>query len=198
MSLPTGLLEAKSILRAEVRRRLRPLGAEDWQRQAACVAERIAGLATWKSARWVGGYVPMAGELDLTPLLRSAVAAGKRVAVPAFDPVAGLYGFREICDWDLDLVPGRYGVREPGPACPPVPVTWLDFVLVPGLAFDGRGGRLGRGKGYYDRLLTPAVGVTCGVGVDEQLLPMVPMETHDISLNLVVLPSGLQGSLAMD
>jgi 5-formyltetrahydrofolate cyclo-ligase len=82
--------------------------------------------------------------------------------------------------------------------CPPLPVTSLDFALVPGIAFDGLGGRLGRGKGFYDRLLSQAVGVTCGLGLDEQFLACVPVEAHDIRMNLIAVPAGLHEARAMD
>jgi len=183
----------KAEVRAAMRARLRILSVEEWKRQSALVADRIRSLREWDSARWVGGYVPMRDEPDLVPLMREAVASGRRVAVPAFDENSGEYGFREVRDWERDLVPGKYGIGEPGAACAAVPVTWLDFVLVPGLAFDVRGGRLGRGKGFYDRLLASVVEATCGVGSDEQLLSDVPVEAHDIRLNLVTVPGGLHG-----
>ncbi len=188
----------KAQVRAAMRARLRMLPPDGWKRQSAEVCDRIRSLPEWAEARWVGGYVPMRDELDLVPLMREVLASGRRLALPAFDGNSGQYGFREVGDWDRDLLPGRYGVGEPGSGCAAVPVTWLDFVLVPGLAFDARGGRLGRGKGFYDRLLASAVGVTCGVGGDEQLLSAVPVEAHDIRLNLVALPKGLYGPGAQD
>lgn len=186
----------KAQVRSAMRARLRTVPPDDWKRQAGAVCGRIRSLPEWAASRWVGGYVPMRDELDLVPLMREALASGRRVAVPAFEEASGGYGFREVRDWDRDLAPGRYGVGEPVAGCAAVPVTWLDFMLVPGLAFDRGGGRLGRGKGFYDRLLASVVGVTCGVGGDEQLLPEVPVEAHDIRLNLVTVPAGLYGPRA--
>ena len=198
MNPPSEITLLKAQVRAAMRTRLRMVPPDDWKRQAAEVCERVRSLPEWTAARWVGGYVPMRDELDLVPLMREVLASGRRLALPAFDDASGQYGFREIGDWERDLVPGRYGVDEPVSGCAAVPVTWLDFVLVPGLAFDGRGGRLGRGKGFYDRLLASMVGVTCGVGGDGQLLPAVPVEAHDIRLNLVAAPNGLYGPRAQD
>lgn len=185
-------------LRREIRERLRGVSGAEW----TAGAERVGGLIgrhpAWRRAAIVGGYVPLPDELDLSGLLRQALAEGRRVAVPSFDPGSGLYLYREIRDWAADLRPGRFGIGEPGAACPPVPVTSLDFALVPGIAFDGLGGRLGRGKGFYDRLLSQAVGVTCGVGLDEQLVARVPVEAHDIRMNLIAVPAGLREAREMD
>ena len=194
----SAMAAAKAALRTEVRGRIRGIPGEKRVEAVARVGETLRGLESWIAARWVGGYVALRDELDLSGLLRERLAVGGRVAVPAWDAERGEYVFREIRDWDGDLVPGAFGVREPRPTCGVVDVTWLDFVLVPGIAFDTRGGRLGRGRGFYDRLLAPAIGVTCGVGMDEQLVPEVPMETHDTRLNLVVVPGGLFGPRAME
>ena len=189
---------AKARLRAEVRERIRTVAGEKRVEAAVRVGETLQRLESWSAARWVGGYVALRDELELSGLLRQRLTLGGRLAVPALDAERGEYVFREIRDWDRDLVPGAFGVREPRPTCGVVDVTWLDFVLVPGIAFDTRGGRLGRGRGFYDRLLAPAVGVTCGVGMDDQLVPEVPVEAHDIRLNLVVVPGGLFGPRAME
>ena len=191
-------METKVRLRAEVRERIRGMAGLMREDAAARVQARLRVMPSWEGSRCVGGYVALRDELDLSGLLRERLAAGGRVAVPSYDADRGAYVFREILDWEADLVAGAFGVREPRPTCGVVDVTWLDFVLVPGIAFDTSGGRLGRGRGFYDRLLAPAVGVTCGVGMDEQLVPEVPMGAHDIRLNLVVVPGGLFGPRALE
>jgi 5-formyltetrahydrofolate cyclo-ligase len=125
--------EEKVRIRRELRERLRGVSGPAWK----AAAEKVAGLLgrhpAWARAGMVGGYVPLLDELDLSGLLRSALVEGRRVAVPSFDGASGTYCYREIRDWALDLRPGRYGIGEPGAECPVVPVTSLDFVLVPGI-----------------------------------------------------------------
>jgi 5-formyltetrahydrofolate cyclo-ligase len=87
------------------------------------------------------------------------------------------------------LVVGAFQVREPVAGCPVVAMNRLDLALVPGLAFDARGHRLGRGKGFYDRLLAGFPGRTVGVAFDFQVVAQVPVEPHDIALNAVVTPT---------
>ncbi len=84
---------------------------------------------------------------------------------------------------------GRFGIREPVDRCTHLGLNRLDLILVPGVAFDLNGRRVGRGKGYYDRLLRLASGRKCGVGFDEQLVSEVPVEAHDILLNCILTPT---------
>jgi 5-formyltetrahydrofolate cyclo-ligase len=88
-----------------------------------------------------------------------------------------------------DLSVGKFDVREPVASYPTVALNRLDFVLVPGIAFDLRGRRLGRGKGFYDRLLTDVRGKTCGVAFDEQIVPEIPIEPHDIPVHCILTPT---------
>lgn len=187
------VLEAKARLRAEMRVRVRALGAERVAEGSAGVAVQVRRAEGWMAARWVAGFVPLPGEVDVTPLLREALGRGAGVALPSYDAASGAYLFREVRDWEADLEPGRFGIREPREGCGVVPMRRLDFVLVPGLAFDARGGRLGRGRGFYDRLLVSVMGTTCGVCLDEQMVPGVPVENHDIRVKLVATPRGLHG-----
>ena len=190
---PMNPLDPKVLLRAEMRERLRATTSGQWAVASVAVAARIRLLAAWRQARWVGAYVPMAREIDVLPLVAEALARGARVAIPGWDPALEAYGFREVRDLARDLVDGPHGARVPSGGCPAVDAGRLDFVLVPGIAFDATGGRLGRGKGFYDRLLAGCTGLTCGVGMDDQGVPLVPMEPHDVRLDLVVLPGGCHG-----
>lgn len=182
--------EAKARLRTEVRARLARMTAGDWAMASARVVEVVRAMAEWREARWVGAYAAMPQELDVAPLMQEALERGARVAVPGWDADSGTYRFHEVKDLARDLVEGPHRARMPAAGCPAVEFGRLDFVLVPGIAFDTSGGRLGRGKGYYDRLLRPGGGVTCGVGADEQRVEGVPMEPHDVRLDRVVIPGG--------
>jgi 5-formyltetrahydrofolate cyclo-ligase len=88
-----------------------------------------------------------------------------------------------------DLGPGQFGIREPLATCQEVELNRLDFVLVPGVAFDLHGRRLGRGKGFYDQLLPAVRGQTCGVAFDEQIVCEVPVEPRDVHLNCILTPT---------
>lgn len=179
--------------KADLRSRMRTLlkGLDPGRRitDSECIARRIQALACWRRARVVLLYAPLPDEPELGSLIHDALATGRQVALPVFLPDRGVYGIRGILDPGEDLMIGRHGVREPGPKCPELAPEAVDLAVVPGLAFTPDGWRLGRGGGYYDRLLAALGAVRCGVARDEQMLDRLPVETHDVRLDVVVTPS---------
>ncbi len=143
----------------------------------------------WQSAGSVMLYAPVRGELDVWPLADSALRAGKALSLPRFDAETNRYIACQVKDLATEVEPGRYGIGEPRPSCEPVALKQLDLILVPGVAFDLHGRRLGRGKGYYDQLLTAVRGTTCGVAFDEQIVRAVPVEPHDSDVNCILTPT---------
>jgi 5-formyltetrahydrofolate cyclo-ligase len=141
-----------------------------------------------QSARTILFFAPLPGEIDLWPLLEESVPAGTTAALPWFDPATQTYRARRVENPADEMVTGKFGVREPVSSCVEIPLEKFDLVLVPGVAFDLRGNRLGRGKGFYDRLLTKISGVKCGVGYDFQLLEKIPAEPHDARVNFILTP----------
>ncbi len=134
-------------------------------------------------------YAPLPEELDVWQLATKTLAAGKMVALPRFDSAKGTYVACRIQNLTSDLESGRFGIREPKANCPKLALNELDLVLVPGVAFDLQGRRLGRGKGYYDRLLATMRGVTCGIAFDQQILSEIPVEPHDLIVNCILTPT---------
>ncbi len=153
------------------------------------VRRQLETFPAWKSARSILAFVPTAGEPDVWPAIQTAHAAGVRVHLPGFDAGSGTYAPRWVPGLEADLVPGQHGIREPNEACPGWDGNALDLILVPGLGFTPSGARLGRGKGHYDRLLARVPGLKCGVAFDVQMIPDIPLEPHDIRLDLIVTPS---------
>ncbi|MDH7504125.1 MAG: 5-formyltetrahydrofolate cyclo-ligase, partial [Verrucomicrobiota bacterium] len=100
-----------------------------------------------------------------------------------------MYEAAIVTDSKADLIPGFKGIMEPGPKCPTLPLAELDFVLVPGLGFDATGARLGRGKGYYDRILAGVRGKRCGVAMDWQVVESIPASAHDMKVDFILTPT---------
>ena len=184
------LAEAKAALRREVRARAALLTAEQRAEAAEAVFRRLLAWPVWRDAHTLLLTWSLPDELSATALIAAALADGRRVALPGFDAATGQYVAYEVNHHEKDLVPGKFGIREPHPELLKVFLTELDLVIVPGVAFDATGNRLGRGRGFYDRLLGEASGADfCGIGFDEQIVARVPVEPHDIKLHYLLTPS---------
>jgi 5-formyltetrahydrofolate cyclo-ligase len=150
---------------------------------------RLAGQRQWQAAQSILFFAPLLQELDVWPLVNEALAAGKVVALPRFVPETTSYIACRIRDPEQELKTGQFGIREPGDGCGQISLNELDLTLVPGVAFDPQGRRLGRGKGFYDRMLAAMRGKTCGVAFDEQIVRSVPVEPLDVSVNCILTPT---------
>lgn len=151
-------------------------------------------------------YAPMprAGEVDITAAIRQLLGDGRPVLLPSLDWQARTMRPVRIRDWDADLIPDRLNERlglrvprdeiaaPPSPSSPPFPLAHLGAVIVPGLAFDRTGARLGRGGGFYDRFfsslpsaLTP---IRLALAFHHQLLPAgtLPTEPHDTPMDALI------------
>ena len=180
---------SKAALRREITAQIKAISPEqraDASRQACLLLEK---QPIWERAKTIFFYAPLPEELDIWPLLRDSVAAGKTVSLPRFDEATQRYVACQVEDLARDLGDGQFGIREPEGHCVAVPPNRLDLILVPGVAFDLHGRRLGRGKGFYDQLLASVRGTTCGVAFDEQIVEAVPVEPHDVHLNCILTPT---------
>jgi 5-formyltetrahydrofolate cyclo-ligase len=180
--------EAKQALRNQVRAELDRM--EPGERAAASARARavLVGQAPWKTAEEILFFAPLPEEVDVWPLLIEALSAGKRVALPRFVAETRTYEARLIRDATTDLKAGHFGIREPASHCAQLRSSRLDLILVPGVAFDLQGHRLGRGRGYYDQLLGLMPGTTCGVAFEKQIVNRVPVESHDVRLDFILTP----------
>jgi 5-formyltetrahydrofolate cyclo-ligase len=145
--------------------------------------------AVWRGAQCILFYAPLPGEIDLTPLFGEALAAGKTPALPGFIAETGVYDAFVVRHLTDDCAPGKFGVAEPKSGCARLPLNRLDFVLAPGVGFDSTGHRLGRGQGFYDRLLATITAVKCGVAFDLQMVERIPAEAHDVRMNCLLTPT---------
>lgn len=166
---------------------LAALSPGEVRRRSESVCRRALALPELAAAQWVVGFVSFGTEIHTHDLLRTLLAEGRHVCVPSFDPVGQRYLCSELKHFDSELTAGNLGILEPrrGAVRPVLPQR-IEAWLVPGLAFDPRGNRLGRGMGYFDRLLSEAGGVKIGLGYDFQLLDEVPTEAHDARLDFIV------------
>jgi 5-formyltetrahydrofolate cyclo-ligase len=183
------LHDLKVTLRSALRAHAQTISAAERAAASAQLCERLAAEKCFQRARGILFFAPLTDEPDIWPLLKKTLAGGCEIALPRFNRAQNSYAAVAVRDLAADIVVGQFAVREPAAHCPVVPWNRLDLLLVPGLGFDARGTRLGRGKGFYDRLLPLANGVKCGLAFDWQMLAEIPAAPHDVTLNCILTPT---------
>ena len=176
---------AKQALRAQMRslRAAESPASRTSRSLAACL--RLQESPWFLRAQVVGGYLALASELDVGALLHKALALGKTVALPRV--LGDRLVFHAWQGQTVDLKRSTLGIAEPEASAPLCPPTQLELLLLPALAVDESGGRLGYGGGFYDRLLGTSFGATTiAVAYDFQLVPNVPMGAGDVRVQGVV------------
>ena len=193
MSAARAASAAKRALRASIRRRRCAVEPESRERSAEAVAARLVDTMEWRSASRVALYSALPDELPTGPLHQAARVRGLPVLWPR---ILGERLEFALCEEGV-LVPGRFGVLAPPARCPACGLVQGDLVIVPALAFDASGRRLGRGGGYYDRVLAdlPARASSVAIGYDFQQVDAVPAEDHDVAVSMVVTDAGIHRRL---
>jgi len=188
-SQTTDPVEAKRSARRKARLAIASLSLRQSSKDSEAVCRLILESREWRSATQVMLYMPSTGELEIKPLFSNGLDTGKRVALPRYSNEISGYEACTISNLD-DVAPGKFGILEPPSASVKMDTKQLDLAIVPGVAFDGRGGRLGRGEGFFDRLLIDISAKKCGVCFEQQLCHNVPVERHDVKMDMIATPSG--------
>ncbi len=186
----------KNEIREEYRARRAALTAEEKRAWDARICTLFLSSITYRYAKAILMYAPLAGEIDIMPIAVRALADGKTVAFPRCDSNACTMQYHVVTDVG-DLQPGAYGILEPSPS---LPVFHTDactpdmhpVCIVPGIVFDRLGFRVGYGKGYYDRYLGTFPGVRVGAVYSAFLLPELPRGRFDLAVDVLVTEKGVR------
>jgi 5-formyltetrahydrofolate cyclo-ligase len=182
----TTLVDDKRALRATLRARLAALPAQAFRDAGVAVAAHVAPLLP--ATGIIACFASRADEVDTAPVIALARARGLPVALPRIDgDDLAFVVVDDVAALPLD----RWGIPAPDANAPVIDAGDCGLVIVPGLAFDDAGGRLGFGRGYYDRVLSRGnvVERAVGVFVDEVRVPRVPMGPRDVRLRRMCTPS---------
>jgi len=176
----------KKTLRQHAREVLLRISSGQAAAQAAAATKAVVALPEFQRARSVFLYRPMPEEIDTAAIATAAWADDKVVLLPRCRMSDRTMDACPVFSFDDPMTPSDYGILEP--CSEPWEAERVDFVIVPGLAFDRFGGRLGRGAGFYDRFLERLGGhaVACGLAFHQQVIDQVPMFDHDARLDLLV------------
>jgi len=176
----------KPQIRSKILLRLKTQKEEDRNRKSNLITRKLLRNKVFKKAKIVMFYIAFGGEVNTEEMIREAKKIGKLVCVPVcrkdretMQPA--------IFEDHAKLKKGPYGVLEPVTQVQVKPED-LDLIIVPGLAFDKKGNRLGRGKGCYDRFLSTLSEKTPSIGLafDFQLLPLIPTTCYDVSVKEII------------
>ena len=159
----------------------------------------LSSMQEYQDATTVGCYLSVAGEVSTVDIVSACWSDGKKVCVPAYDERCKGYGLASLSN-GTELKTGLFGIPEP------VVVEWvhldeIDMMIVPGLAFDAHGGRVGHGGGYYDRILQQKPGLLAvAVAFECQVKDEVPMTPLDVRMDFIVteqriIPTGVTPGL---
>ena len=185
------LHEAKLALRREILARRDALPADLRAAASAAIARRVTVLPEFAAASVVLLTLAFRSEWNTRSVVRTALAASKTVVVPRVDRERRMLELHSIDDPDRDVILGHLDIPESLPTRPLVPRDAINFVLVPGVAFDLEGRRLGYGGGYYDRLLpllSPRAARVAGA-FDVQIVERVPAAPRDVRVDAIVTES---------
>lgn len=182
----------KKLLRAELRHRLAEMSVDEIDLQSRIACERLSQTDGFQTASTVMLFLSMPQEIDTTAAIESAWKAGKRVVVPRIDRRQRQMVAVEIHRLDHTPDAAISGLRNPTEGVE-TPIGQIDLIVAPGLAFDRRGNRLGRGGAYYDRFLADPErkAAVVGFGFAFQILDEVPTEPHDRPVDEVVTEQGV-------
>lgn len=183
------LKEKKSEIRRNTLARRDALSEEKRHEKSKAIMEHLFGFANFLEARTVLFFMNRTSEVVTEAMIRKAWEYEKLVALPRVDKKEKKIVPFRIDDLDLDLRPGYRKIREPVPKrCKPIPVEYIDLAIIPGIAFDERGGRIGHGTGLYDKFI-PTLDVTTrkvALAFECQIVPQIPMEPHDRYIDIII------------
>ena len=176
----------KRRIRSKILLRLKTQKEDDRERKSRLIKGKLFRTLLFKKAKIIMFYIAFDGEVKTEEMIKEAQNLGKKIAVPVCRTKCSKM-IPCLLDFAAPLITGPYGVKEPA-VKKSIKLEDLDLVIVPGVAFDKKNNRLGRGKGFYDRFLSslPNSVPSIGLAYDFQILPSVPATKTDFGVNKVI------------
>jgi 5-formyltetrahydrofolate cyclo-ligase len=186
-------MKSKAAVRRQLREMLAAMGEPDRHQKSLAACSLLAASPEFAAARVVMLFLSTPSEIDTAGLALKCWQAGKTVVVPKVSWDQRRMLPTEITSLNTGLTTTGPGVREPISGNP-IPVDFIDLVIVPGLGFTPTGYRIGRGMGFYDRFLAQSefIGVSCGLSFEEQIVEQLPVLDHDVPLSMLATDRGIR------
>jgi 5-formyltetrahydrofolate cyclo-ligase len=178
-------MKAKTDMRKTMKDALASQSEEERKQKSRFITASLCNLPEYKGAKTILSYVSMAEEVSTLEFIKSSLSIGKTVIVPVVDNKTEILTFHEIRSED-ELAPGYKGIPEPKSCKCVFPHQKIDLAILPGLAFDEKGGRLGRGKGMFDKCIGELACPKIALSFDFQMVASVPAVSHDLPVDIVI------------
>jgi len=181
--------ETKDEIRDKIAKTLVPLTENEVEEKTRGIENRLFEFANFLEASIVLLYINSTSEVNSREILKRCFDYNKIVILPAFDTTKYEMKLMKVDNLDTDLTLGPRGILEPDSSrCNVAPIECVDIAIIPGVAFDEKGGRIGSGDGYYDRLI-PKLSITTrkvALAFESQIIPIVHMESHDKYVDIII------------
>jgi len=180
---------AKIQIRNDIANTISALSKSEINEKTSAIESRLFEFANFLESKIALLYINGNLEVQTAGIIQKCHSYNKIVVLPAFDPHSFKMKLMKVDPSGQELIPGPRGVLEPdASSCKIVPMDRIDIAIIPGIAFDEKGGRIGSGDGYYDRLI-PHLPVTTrkvALALDYQIIPQVPIDSHDKHVDIII------------
>ncbi|MBL7179498.1 MAG: 5-formyltetrahydrofolate cyclo-ligase [Pseudomonadota bacterium] len=181
--------ETKEEIRNDIAKRLAALSDSEVKAKTRQIENRLFEFANFLEANIGLLYINTASEVNSQQIIKRCFDYNKIVILPAFDTDTYKMKLMKVDNLDTDLKLGPRGILEPDEnRCNVVPIECIDIAIIPGVAFDEKGGRIGSGEGYYDRLI-PKLSITTrkvALAFENQIIRQIQMESHDKHVDIII------------
>jgi len=186
-------MNSKAAVRKHLREILAAMSETERHQKSLTACSLVGASPEFAAARVVMLFLSTPTEIDTAPLALKSWQAGKTVVVPKVSWDQRRMLPVEISTLNASMTTSGPGVREPIGG-KPIPVQFIDLVIVPGLGFTPAGYRIGRGMGFYDRFLAQEefLGVSCGLAFEQQIVEELPVLDHDVPLSMLATDQGIR------
>ena len=179
----------KSQIRKDIAKTFETFSESQINEKTRAIEGKLFEFANFLESRTALLYVQSDHEVQTSAIINKTLQYNKVVVLPSFDPETFEMTLLKVDHPEKELKPGPRGVLEPDPdLCKIVPIDRIDIAIIPGIAFDEKGGRIGTGRGYYDRLI-PKLAITTrkvSLTFEEQILQQIPLESHDKHVDIII------------
>lgn len=184
----------KKVIRKKLLEERAKISSNDILEKSSAIKDTLFSLSQYKESSFIFSFISFKDEVNTHEIIKNSIAIGKKVGVPISVPKTKELLVSEIIDFDKELELGYYGILAPKDEYTRiVSPKIVDLVLVPGVAFDKRGYRVGYGGGYYDRFFNKLEKSVIKIGLcyEMQILTEVPTDNYDIPIDYIITEKGL-------